>query len=121
MNVPTDLDGAGLRGALLTANEYVQNYRWGKIWTTPFWEGTEGLARTENLSVDAFMCHTPTAESVGEVGKERGRPAQIKVGFEGYAQLFEDGYGQVAGPIEIETQSVGRVGPAVAHVAPRVR
>lgn len=27
MNVPTHLDGAGLRGALLTANEYVQRHR----------------------------------------------------------------------------------------------
>jgi hypothetical protein len=48
------------------------------------------------------MCHTPIGKSGGEVRKERGWPAQIKPGFEGYAQLFEDRYSQTAGRIEIE-------------------
>ena len=68
----------------------------------------DGLARTENLRVDAITGHAPIAKSGGEVLKEGGRAAQIKIGFAGYAQLFEDSYGQPAGRIEVEAQSVSR-------------
>jgi hypothetical protein len=70
--------------------------------------------------VDAITAHAPTTESGGEILKEGGRAAQIKIGFAGYAQLFEDRDSQAAGSIEIETQAVSRVRPAVLHVAPGV-
>ena len=44
-------------------------------------------------SVWMRSCPTqPIGKSGGEVRKERGWPAQIKIGFERYAQLFEDSY-----------------------------
>ena len=66
------------------------------------------------------MDDTPTAESGGHVLKEGRRAAQIKIGVAGHAQLFENRGSQPAGSVEIETQSVSRIGPAVLDVAPGV-
>ena len=46
--------------------------------------------------MDAITGHAPTAEAGGEVLKEGGRAAQIKIGIAGYAQLFEGRNGQPA-------------------------
>ena len=46
--------------------------------------------------------HPP--EAGGEVLKEGGRAAQIKIGFAGYAQLFEDCGGQPSGSIEVNAR-----------------
>ena len=43
-----------------------------------------------------------SAEAGGQVLEEGGRAAQIKIGFAGYAQLFEDRGGQPAGSIEVK-------------------
>src|SRR5580700_9558613 len=68
--------------------------------------------------MDALRGHAPTSESGLEVLQECGRAAQIKIGFAGNVQLFEDRGGQPAGRIEVNTQLVSRVGPAVLDVAP---
>jgi hypothetical protein len=54
--------------------------------------------------VDAITGHAPTIESGGEILKEGGRAAQIKIGFAGYAHLFENRDGEPAGRIEIDAQ-----------------
>jgi hypothetical protein len=68
--------------------------------------------------VDAIAGHAPTAEPGREVLKEGGRAAQRKVGFAGYAQLFEGRDGQPAGSVEVNAQPVSRLGAAIPDVVP---
>ena len=50
--------------------------------------------------------------------RNAARAAQVKIGFAGYAQFFEDRDGQPAGSIEVNAWPVSRVGPAVCDIAP---
>jgi DegV family protein with EDD domain len=68
MNGPTHLDGAGLRGALLTANEYVQRHRadLNRINVFPVPDGDTGtnLALTVSSIADRLRGGTETSVSV---------------------------------------------------------
>ncbi|MFL5540725.1 MAG: DegV family protein [Longimicrobiaceae bacterium] len=68
MSVPTDLDGAGLRGALLTASEYVQRHRadLNRINVFPVPDGDTGtnLALTVSSIADRLRAGSETSLAV---------------------------------------------------------
>jgi len=68
MNVPTDLDGAGLRGALLTASEYVHRNRadLNRINVFPVPDGDTGtnLALTVSSIADRLRAGSETSLAV---------------------------------------------------------
>ncbi len=71
MNVSTHLDGAGLRGALLTANEYVQRHRadLNRINVFPVPDGDTGTNLALTVSSIADRLRGVPDESVGTVAR----------------------------------------------------
>jgi uncharacterized protein len=71
MNVATHLDGAGLRGALLTANEYVQRHRadLNRINVFPVPDGDTGTNLALTVSAIADRLRGSSEESAGAVAR----------------------------------------------------
>ncbi|HEX8694063.1 MAG TPA: DegV family protein [Longimicrobium sp.] len=72
MNVPTHLDGAGLRGALLTANEYVQRHRadLNRINVFPVPDGDTGTNLALTVSSIADRMRRSSDESLSVVARQ---------------------------------------------------
>jgi len=77
MNVSTHLDGAGLRGALLTANEYVQRHRaeLNRINVFPVPDGDTGTNLALTVSSIADRLRGIPDESVGVVARHAAEAA----------------------------------------------
>jgi DegV family protein with EDD domain len=77
MNRPTHLDGAGLRGALLTANEYVQRHRadLNRINVFPVPDGDTGTNLALTVSSIADRLRGSSEASVGVVAREASEAA----------------------------------------------
>ncbi len=77
MNVSTHLDGAGLRGALLTANEYVQRHRadLNRINVFPVPDGDTGTNLALTVSSIADRLRGVPDESVGTVARHASEAA----------------------------------------------
>lgn len=77
MNVPTQLDGAALRGALLTAHEYVQRHRadLNRINVFPVPDGDTGTNLALTVSSIADRLRGGTETSVGVVARDASEAA----------------------------------------------
>jgi DegV family protein with EDD domain len=77
VNVPTHLDGAGLRGALLTANEYVQRHRadLNRINVFPVPDGDTGTNLALTVSSIADRLRGVSDGSVGVVARHASEAA----------------------------------------------
>ena len=77
MSVPTHLDGAALRGALLTANEYVQRHRadLNRINVFPVPDGDTGTNLALTVSSIADRLRGGTETSLGVVAQEASEAA----------------------------------------------
>ncbi|HSU16858.1 DegV family protein [Longimicrobium sp.] len=77
MNGPTHLDGAGLRGALLTANEYVQRHRadLNRINVFPVPDGDTGTNLALTVSSIADRLRGGSETSIGEVARQASEAA----------------------------------------------
>ena len=77
MSVPTDLDGAGLRGALLTASEYVQRHRadLNRINVFPVPDGDTGTNLSLTVSSIADRLRAGSETSLGVVARQASEAA----------------------------------------------
>ncbi|HEX9936165.1 MAG TPA: DegV family protein [Longimicrobium sp.] len=77
MNIPTHLDGAGLRGALLTANEYVQRHRaeLNRINVFPVPDGDTGTNLALTVSSIADRLRGVGDGSIGVVARHASEAA----------------------------------------------
>jgi DegV family protein with EDD domain len=77
MNLPTQLDGAGLRGALLAANEYVQRYRaeLNRINVFPVPDGDTGTNLALTVGSIADRLRHNRDDSVAEVARTASEAA----------------------------------------------
>ncbi|HKP76527.1 MAG TPA: DegV family protein [Longimicrobiaceae bacterium] len=77
MSVPTHLDGAALRGALLTANEYVQRHRadLNRINVFPVPDGDTGTNLALTVSSIADRLRGGTETSLGAVARDASEAA----------------------------------------------
>jgi uncharacterized protein len=77
MSVPTDLDGAGLRGALLTASEYVQRHRadLNRINVFPVPDGDTGTNLALTVSSIADRLRAGSETSLGVVAGQASEAA----------------------------------------------
>src|SRR5262245_47105545 len=83
--------------------------------------GCYRLAAAEDFDVNPLRRHAQSGHRFFHVRHKASRPAEIDIRLPWEADLFEDGSRQMACSVEIFTDVVARVRPAVTNIAAAAR